>query len=239
VVLSCDDVPVQPLPETGNQVGVDLATGANGLGWTSDGGQLHNPRAFKTIERKLATLQREADRRKPKPRQRASATYKRLQARIAALYAKAARIRRDNHHKQAVELVRRYDVIAVEDIATANMTRRPKPKPDPHNPERFLANNASAKSSLSKSILDAGWSQFLAILTAKAECAGRLMVTVNPAYTSQTCHRCGNVDVAARHGKIYTCTNPTCNYTGDADVNAGIGILRAGLVQLAAAHAAA
>lgn len=239
VVLSCDEVPANPLPETGEQVGIDLATGTNGLAWTSDGEQLFNPRAFKQIERKLAALQREADKRKPKPGQRASATYRRLQERIAAIYAKAARIRLDNHHKQALALVQRYEVLAAENIATANMTRRPKPKPDPEQPGAFLPNHAASKAGLNKSILDTGWSQFLSILTAKAECAGRQLILVNPAYTSQTCHECGNVDPAARDGKLYTCTNPACSYCGDADVNAGCNVLRAGLVQLLEASASA
>lgn len=239
VILSCDDVSLQLLEPTGEQVGIDLATGTNGLAWTSDGEQLLNPRAFKQVERKLAALQREADRHKPKPGQRATSTYRTLQERIAALYAKAARIRLDNHHKQALALVQRYELLVAEDISTGNMVRRPKPKPDPEQPGAFLPNNAASKGGLNKSILDAGWSQFLSILTAKAECAGRLMVTVNPAYTSQTCHRCGNVDAAARDGKLYSCTNPACDFNGDADVNAGRNILRAGLVQLTAATAAA
>ncbi|MEX3652463.1 transposase [Mycolicibacterium fortuitum] len=239
VILSCDGVPDNQLPETGHHVGIDLATGINGLAWTSDGEQLLNPRAFRQVERKLAALQREADLLKPKPGQRWSCRYRRLRERIALTHAKAARIRLDNHHKQALALVQRYDLLAVEEIATARMTRRPKPKPDPAQLGVFLPNNAAAKAGLNKSILDTGWSQFLAILTAKAECAGRSMVTVNPAYTSQTCHRCGNVDPAARDGKLYTCTNPACDYSGDADVNAGRNILRAGLVQLHAAQAAA
>lgn len=239
IVVSCDDVPAQPLPRTDSAVGIDLATGTNGLAWTSDGEQLHNPRAFASVEKKLAAVQQQADRRKPKPGRKASATYRRLRHRAAALHAKAARIRRDNHHKTALRLVRGNDVIAHEDIPTKQMTKRAKPKPDPDNPGQFLHNNQAAKSGLNKSILDAGWSQFLEILTAKAECAGRTMVAVNPAYTSQTCHRCDNVDAGARNGKVYTCTNLSCRWTGDADINAAENVLRAGLVQLPAEQSAA
>lgn len=239
IVLSCDDIPVQPLPPADSCVGIDLATGTNGLAWTFDGEQLHNPRAFAAIEKKLTAVQQRADRRKPKPGKRATAGYRRLQQRIAALHAKAARIRRDNHHKTALRLVRGNDVIAHEDIPTKQMTKRAKPKPDPDNPGQFLSNNQAAKSGLNKSILDAGWSQFLEILTAKAECAGRTMVAVNPAYTSQTCHRCESVDAGARNGKVYTCTNLDCRWTGDADINAAENVLRAGLVQLTAEQPAA
>ena len=44
---------------------------------------------------------------------------------------------------------------------------------------------------LAKSISDAGWSAFLLILSAKAACAGRRVIAVNPAYTSQRCSGCG------------------------------------------------
>lgn len=239
VVLSCDDVPAQPLPPTDKAVGVDLATGTNGLAWTSDGEQLHNPRAFAAVEKKLAVLQQQAAASKPKRFQRASSRHRELQRRVAGLHAKAARIRRDNHHKTALRLVRGNDVIAHEALATKRMTKRAAPKPDPDNPGGFLPNNQAAKSGLNKSILDAGWSQFLGILSAKAECAGRTLVAVNPAYTSQTCHRCGTVDAGARNGKVYTYTNPDCAWSGDADINAAENVLRVGLVQLAAAKPAA
>lgn len=235
VILSCDEVPATPLPPTGAVVGIDLATGDNGLAYTSDGASVPNPRAFKAIEAKLARAQREAARTKPAPFHRASLAHKRALDRVRALHAKAARVRRDHHHQEAVKLVRAYDVIAHEAIQTKNMTRKAKPKPDPANPGAFLPNGQSAKSGLNKSILDAGWAQFLSILTAKAECAGRVMIPVNPAYTSQTCNRCQTVDAAARQGKVYACTNPDCGWTGDADINAADNILRAGLAQVSAA----
>jgi putative transposase len=106
------------------------------------------------------------------------------------------------------------------------------PVPDPDN---LLPNGQAAKSGLNKSILDAGWAQFLGKLTAKAACAGRTTVAVNPAYTSQTCHMGRTLDAAARNDKVYTCTNPDCEWTGDADTNAALNILRAGLALLDAA----
>ncbi len=46
---------------------------------------------------------------------------------------------------------------------------------------------------LSKSILDAGWGYLVTHLTHKVEEAGRLVVLVNPTYTSKTCSRCGTL----------------------------------------------
>lgn len=232
VVLSCDDVPMLPLPETGTVVGIDLATGRNGLAYLSDGHVIANPRAYARIEKKLAVAQRDAATSRPKPFQRASLRHKRALERVRALHAKAARCRADHLHKAARSLVDAYDIIAHEKMQTASMTRRPKPKPDPDQPDQFLPNNATAKTGLNKSILDSGWGMFLGFLNDKAACAGRLVIPVNPAYTSQTCHQCSHVDSAARVGKVYACTNLGCGWSGDADHNAAINIERAGLALL-------
>ena len=80
------------------------------------------------------------------------------------------RQRADFHHKTALALLRAYDTISLEDLQVANLVRN-----------RHLA----------KSIADAGWAQFRAILEAKAACAGRRVVAVPPAYTRQDCSGCG------------------------------------------------
>ena len=71
---------------------------------------------------------------------------------MAARHRKIANQRKDFHHKQARQLVARYDVLVVEDLQIANMVRRSKPVPDPDNPGQYLANGARAKSGLNRSI---------------------------------------------------------------------------------------
>jgi putative transposase len=117
-------------------------------------------------------------------------------------------------------------VIALEDLNTAGMTKRPAPKPNPDRAGTFLPGQAQAKAGLNKSILDTGWAQFTSVLTGKAAEAGRRVVLVNPAGTSIGCHRCGR-----------RCTRPQqktviCPMHGeiDADVNGALNIAsRAGL----------
>jgi putative transposase len=117
-------------------------------------------------------------------------------------------------------------VIALENLTTAGMTRRPAPKPDLARPGAFQPNRAAAKAGLTKSILDAGWSQFAGILAGKAEEAGRRVVFVNPAGTSITCHQCGRRCARPQQKTVI------CPIHGqmDADVNGARNIYaRAGL----------
>ena len=86
----------------------------------------------------------------------------------------------------------RYDLLVVEDLTIANMVRRAKPVPDPRQPGQFLPNGARAKSGLNRSISDAGWGQFVSILRAKAEDAGRTWIEVDPRHTSDGCENCGH-----------------------------------------------
>ncbi|MER3481658.1 MAG: transposase, partial [Meiothermus sp.] len=88
-----------------------------------------------------------------------------------------------------------------------------------------LSIKAMSRSRLSKSILDMGWGQFLNILYGKAAEAGRRVVGVNPAYTSQVCSGCGHVQKVPI-GKPYECG--ACGLVIHRDVNAALNILRMG-----------
>jgi len=61
------------------------------------------------------------------------------------------------------------------------------------------------------------------------ELNGVHFITVDPAYTSQTCNKCGSVHKSARNGEMFKCKN--CDYTTDADYNASLNILNLGLTQ--------
>jgi putative transposase len=88
---------------------------------------------------------------------------------------------------------------------------------------------------LAKSILDAGWGYLVAHLAHKAEGAGRLMILVDPAYTSKTCSICGQrFDHLTLSDRWVMCD---CGLSLDRDHNAAINILqraRAGQVLCAA-----
>jgi len=228
LVLSCDDIPTNPLPATGRQAGIDV--GVVSFATTSDGEHVDNPRWARAAADRLAAAQQRLQRSRRGGKNRAA-----KRETVAARHRKIANQRKDFHHKRAREFVARYDLIVVEDLKIANMLRRAKPVPDPDHPGEFLPNGARAKTGLNRSISDAGWGQFVSILRAKAEDAGRAWIEVDPRHTSDGCERCGH---AARDNRVtqaeFACQH--CGHTAPADQHAARNILRAGLAHHA--HAA-
>ena len=229
LILSCDDVPANPMRATGRQVGVDV--GIASFATTSAGDHLHNPRWARTAAAGLAAAQQRLARAKQGSKNRG-----RRRETVAARHRKIAHCRRDFHHKAARTLVSTYDLVAVEDLAIANMVRRAQPVPDPDKPGQFLPNGAAAKTGLNRSISDAGWGQFISILRAKAEDAGRVWVETDPRHTSDGCEACGH---AAKENRVtqavFACQK--CGHRAQADEHAARNILRAGLAHHTA-HAA-
>jgi putative transposase len=83
---------------------------------------------------------------------------------------------------------------------------------------------------LAKSMSDAGWNQFLTILTHKAEEAGVVVVVVNPAGTSQVCSGCGRSVPKTLCDRWHTCPYEDCGLSLQRDHNSAREILnRAGL----------
>ena len=227
LVLSCDDVPTNPLPMTGRQAGIDV--GVVSFATTSDGEHLDNPRWARAAADRLAAAQRRLQRAR-----RGGKNYAAKREIVAARHRKIASQRKDFHHKQAREFAARYDLIVVEDLKIANMLRRAKPVADPANPRHYLRNGARAKSGLNRSISDAGWGQVVSILRAKAEEAGRAWIEVDARHTSDGCERCGHTARANRVTQAeFTCQR--CGHTAPADEHAARNILRAGLARHAQA----
>jgi putative transposase len=80
--------------------------------------------------------------------------------------------------------------------------------------------------STAKSVHDAGWSQFVSILSRKAEEAGRTLVKVNPAGTTQRCSACGEHVPKTLAQRVHDC--PACGLVVGRDLNAALNVLRLG-----------
>ena len=231
LILSCNDVPAQPLPATGRTVGIDM--GITHFLTTSHGQHIPNPRHGKATADRLAAAQQALARCR-----RRSGRRKKAAARVAVLHGKVRRQRLDHAHKTAQVLIRDFDVIAHEKLPIANMVRTPKPRPDPDQPGVFGPNGAAAKTGLNRSIHDAGWGVFLGILADKADSAGRRVIPVDPRDTSRTCPDCGHVSGDNRVTQAeFVCV--TCGYAANADVVGALNVEhRAGLVLRETAPAA-
>jgi putative transposase len=146
--ISCVEVPIQPLPPTGQETGIDL--GLKVFLITSEGNVVDSPRHYRKAERELKKAQRRVSRRKKGSQRRRKAVRV-----LAKRHQKVKRQRSDFHHKTALKLVRQYDTIYLEDLQVTNLSKRPAPKPDGQG--GYLHSGASAKAGLNKSINDAGW----------------------------------------------------------------------------------
>ncbi len=198
VCFSCAEVPMQPLPLTGQETAIDL--GLESFATLADGRQIANPRIFRVAELNLRRAQRRISRRKKGSHRRRKAV-----TLLAKAHQTVRRVRADFHHKTALALVRTYDTIAHEALQTANMVKN-------HH--------------LAKSIADAGWSGFLSILSFKAAYAGKTVVAVPPAYTSQACLGCGVLVQKGLSIRWHLC--PACGTSLHRDHNAALNILRLG-----------
>ncbi|MDT3443356.1 MULTISPECIES: RNA-guided endonuclease TnpB family protein [unclassified Pseudofrankia] len=201
----------EPVPEpgSGRVVGVDRGVAVSAALSTGELWQCPSLRP-KQSER-LDRLQRRLAKAKPGSRRR-----DRLKSQIARLRARETDQRKDWVEKSSTDLVRRFDLIRVEDLRIRQMTRSCKGSSDA--PGR----NVRAKSRLNRAILAQGWGMLARRLREKAPSR---VEEINSAFTSQTCSACGIVDREARESQaVFRCR--VCAYTGNADVNAARNIAR-------------
>jgi putative transposase len=200
VAISCAEVPIHPLPPTGQETGLDL--GLVSFAALADGSMIHNPRCFRKAEAYLRRCQRRVARRKKGSNRR-----KKAGKLLAKAHLKIRRQRQDFHHKTALALVRQNDVIVYEDLRVRTM----------------LKNHHRAKS-----ISDAGWSVFLSILAFKAAGAGKRVRAIEPGYTSQRCSGCGREVWKGLSVRWHQCPYEDCGVSLDRDHNAALNILALG-----------
>jgi putative transposase len=130
--------------------------------------------------------------------------------RVNAIHTQIAHRRNDFHHKLSARIVREFDYIAVGNVNAAGL----------------------AKTSMAKSVLDAGWSSFRNMLKYKSMATGAWYEEVNERFTTQTCSSCGALPDSRPKGiaglgiREWMCGD--CGRVHDRDVNAALNILRRG-----------
>jgi putative transposase len=161
---------------------------------TSEGETVAIPQHYRKTQKRLRVLQKRVSRRKKGSNGRLKAIKQ-----LGKQHKKVADKRKDFHFKTANWLLSKYDVVAHEELNVKGL----------------------ARTRLAKSVLDAGWSSFLSILTNKAENAGLLVVPVSAHNTSQDCSNCGEKVPKKLHMRWHSCS---CGCELDRDHNAAINI---------------
>ncbi len=182
-----------PLNEVKSAVGVDV--GLKYFLTTSDGETVTIQQTYRKTQSHLARQQRKLARK-----QKDSKRAEKQKNFIARIYQRIGRIRKYFHYNTAHKLVKKYDLIAVEDLNIKGL----------------------ARTRLSKSILDAAWGKFITILEAVAVKRGVRVVAVNPHGTSQNCSKCGVKVPKTLSVRLHKCHK--CGITLDRDENAAINI---------------
>ncbi|MFP3606900.1 RNA-guided endonuclease InsQ/TnpB family protein [Paraburkholderia sp. SIMBA_053] len=184
IVIEVADVPARPI-----RSGVGIYLGLRDFTTLSSGEKLPNDRFGRVAAGKLAKAQR-------------ARKHKRH---IAKLHAKVPNARSDFQHKLALELVRRFDYIAVGNVSAATL----------------------ARTRMAKSVYDASWSSFRDKLRYKAIAHGATFEEVNESGSTQTCSSCGSKDSSTRPKGIaglrireWACS--CCGVVHDRDVNAAL-----------------
>jgi putative transposase len=194
-------------PGNGQAVGVDRGITVSAA--LSTGELLMAPRLSLRRKKRLVRLQRRLARARQGSGRRA-----RLKLAVGRLLAREADARKDWAEKASTDISRRFDVIRVEDLRIARMTRSAR------GTARRPGRNVRAKAGLNRQILRSGWGILVRRLEDKAP--GRVE-KICPAFTSQRCSACGHVDAKSRESQArFVCT--ACGFACNADVNAARNI---------------
>ncbi|MEU6214047.1 RNA-guided endonuclease TnpB family protein [Streptomyces sp. NPDC047023] len=188
----------ETLPEVAPVVGIDL--GLTHFAILSDGTKIESPRFLRRAEKKLKKAQRDLSRKA-----KGSANRVKARVKVAREHARTADARREFHHQLSTKIIRENQAVAVEDLSVKGL----------------------ARTRMAKSVHDAGWSAFLAMLEYKAARYGRTLIRIGRFEpTSQVCSQCGVKDgPKPLNVRVWTCG--ACTAVLDRDINAAVNVAKA------------
>lgn len=208
IILMLEIDVITPTITNPSFVGIDL--GLKELAILSNGNSYKNLKAFKELETKLAKEQKILSKRKTEAVKRKSAlieskNYQKQKIKVAKIHEKIANKRKDYLQKVTSDIVKNHDVFGIEDLKVSNLLKNKK---------------------LSKSILDASWSQFRNMLEYKADFSGKtVIVSASNFPSTQLCSVCRYKNVDTKNLNIRDWECPKCGSVHDRDVNAAINLM--------------
>jgi putative transposase len=187
--------------KTGKEVGIDL--GIKDFVITSDGYKYKNNRWINKYAKKLKEHQKHLSRKV-----KGSSRYNKQKLKVAKIHKKITNSRVDNLHKISTELIKKYDVIYLEDLNIKGMIKNHK---------------------LAKHIADASWGKFLTFLEYKANWNDKEIIKIDRFFpSSKQCNNCGYINQNLKLDiREWTC--PSCLEKHDRDLNASKNILKEGI----------
>jgi putative transposase len=201
-----EDAPKNAMPDSEKAVGIDV--GISNFAVFSDGTFVENQKYLAACEDRLKKAQSKKDKLPHKSPERKKAAKK-----VSHIYERLGNLRDNFAHQLSHKMINDYAIICLEDIDITNLIEK--------------------KPYMAKSVLDASWNRFRTYVTYKAESAGRKVVLVNPANTSQMCSGCGSIIKKDLSERVHNCLK--CGLIMDRDLNASKNILRLGLQSAAKA----
>jgi putative transposase len=202
VIFTVEENQARWMPKTGDSIGLDV--GLENFATLSTGEPpIDNPRYLRKAERALKIQQRKVSKKKLRGSNRRKAVVL-----LGKKHLKIQNQRKDFFHKTSLDLIRKFDEIAVEDL----------------NIKGLLKNHH-----LAKSISDAAWGTFISVLENKAANAGRRVWKVQAAFTSQDCSQCGDRVKKSLSQREHRCIG--CGYVAHRDHNAALNIAAKGWAQ--------
>jgi putative transposase len=186
-------------------VGVDL--GITTLATLSDGQRFENQEPLRSELRKLRRLNRELARRR-----KGSGRWHRTRQKLARLYRRIRRRRKDYIHKMTTKIAQTYQLIGIEDLNVAGMVKN-------HH--------------LALSTCDAALGEIRRQLEYKAEWYGGQVVTIDRFFpSSKLCRECGQIkEELTLATRLFVCD---CGHVEDRDLNASKNIEAEALRMVAA-----
>ena len=202
----CVHLPTNPTGKTPKVIGVDLgrreiATTSTGNSWSG--------KQIQAIRDRYSQVRANVQRKRTR-------NSRRLLRRLSGREQRFQKWLNHNISKQLVQEAKQLNAaLAFEDLTGIRDSLNEKPR---NKTERRRTNN---------------WAfyQLRLLVNYKAVIAGVPVVFVPPAYTSQTCSRCGHIHPVKgksyRNGKVFKCGH--CGWEHDADVNAAMNIAVLGM----------
>ena len=208
VIVSVDeteDIPIEDI-HADDVVGIDV--NVSNLFADTEGNKLES--LYKFLKPELERVRKEH--RNLSRKEYGSNNYHKQKKKLAKAYTDLVNKRDDVLHKLSKWYVEKYDVIALENVDSKELSEQ--------------------STGLGKYIRSQAWSRFAEFVNYKASQVGVHVVSVDPAYTSQDCSNpeCENRVKKSLSEREHSCSE--CGLELDRDVNAARNVLRKGLEKI-------